>query len=182
MIIAITGRKFSGKDTSVSVIRSIIKDEARIYHLTFAKPIKQASMALFNLTEQDLNDPIAKEMRLSGQEWSPREIMQKLGTAVRETFGQDFFINHVLSLINSITNNDDKIIIVSDVRYDREAQFLKDKGAIVVKIKRDKYESGTDTHTSESGIDPKYVDFVIENNGTIEELKEKWKEFIDMHI
>jgi hypothetical protein len=57
---------------------------------------------------------------------------------------------------------------MADVRFDNEAEWIKDMGGYVFKIDSDRVLETMDNeakaHSSESGINPKYIDFTITNN------------------
>ena len=77
--------------------------------------------------------------------------------------------------------------IITDVRFPNEAQAIKDRGGIVIRVKRPldrlgnsklpklKHTSVTQ-HPSETALDDYDFDYVIENEGSIEELVEKVKQ------
>jgi hypothetical protein len=66
------------------------------------------------------------------------------------------------------------VIFVPDVRFDNEASLIQELGGVIVKINRDS-EQG-DGHASEAGISGRLVDYVIDNNGTLEDLEQQAKE------
>lgn len=80
------------------------------------------------------------------------------------------------------TNNlkDNKNYFCADLRYENEARILKEKGFILVKVNRlDRPIDRDPNHPSEIGLDNfNGWDFVIENNGTIEDLHKKIDEII----
>ena len=63
-----------------------------------------------------------------------------------------------------------------DVRFDNEAAAIKKLGGIIVEIESTKTSTRINTkagiagHSSEDGIDLKYVDYIIENNGSLRKL------------
>ena len=69
--------------------------------------------------------------------------------------------------------------IITDVRFPNEAQAIKDRGGIVIRVNR--YDENgmpyktLNNHPSETALDNYKFDEVIENNGSIEELIEKVK-------
>ena len=67
--------------------------------------------------------------------------------------------------------------IITDLRYKNEAKFIKNKSGILIRVNR-----GIDkknTHISERDLDDyKEWDYIIDNNGTIEELIDKVKEIL----
>ena len=77
--------------------------------------------------------------------------------------------------------------IITDVRFPNEAQAIKDRGGIVIRVKRPldrlgnsklpklKHTSVTQ-HPSETALDDYDFDYVIENEGSIDELIQKIKQ------
>lgn len=69
------------------------------------------------------------------------------------------------------------VVICDDVRFNNEAATIKEMGGIVVKLTSNRADDRIDTkagiaaHASEAGISDKYVDFIIENNGTLGEFE-----------
>lgn len=60
-------------------------------------------------------------------------------------------------------------LIISDVRFDNEAQAIKDKGGFIIEIERD--VDSTDSHASEKRLSDSMIDFVVINDGTLEEFE-----------
>ena len=69
---------------------------------------------------------------------------------------------------NSAPNS---IWVVTDLRFDNEYALLKKLSAVIVKVTRPNYHY--DGHITERGFDDTLVDYVIDNNGTLEDLKSK---------
>ena len=92
MIIGITGKAGSGKDT---VADYLVKNHDFI-KLSFAGILKQGMQILFNLSDDQLHHPLVKEKIDPRWGKSPRELMQWLGTDIlRKNIRQDFFIVHL---------------------------------------------------------------------------------------
>ncbi|MHC8306786.1 deoxynucleotide monophosphate kinase family protein [Pseudomonas sp. PB3P13] len=70
------------------------------------------------------------------------------------------------------------IVVIKDIRYENEAEFWRNHNGIIWHITR-KNAAAVNYHSSEEGIDVRKGDVVIENNGTLDELREKtertWK-------
>jgi len=70
--------------------------------------------------------------------------------------------------------------IITDVRFPNEAQAIKDRGGIVIRVNR--YDENgmpyktLNNHPSETALDEYEFDHVIDNDGSIEELVEKVKQ------
>lgn len=65
--------------------------------------------------------------------------------------------------------------IITDTRFPNEAEAIKERGGIVIRVNRksDRDNSDINRHPSETGLDNWNFDYVIDNNGTIEDLIEK---------
>lgn len=119
---------------------------------------------------------------------SPRLVMQFIGTeGARDLIHPNIWVNALFATYKPIGDNllegevrkvreEDLIYpkwIIPDTRFDNEAQAIKDRGGIIIKVQRD--VDTTDTHASEKGVSDKYVDIVIDNNGSMEDLVEEVK-------
>jgi len=103
--------------------------------------------------------------------------LQWLGTDILRThINQDFFVMNMKQRIDQSKAN---CIIISDVRFDNEAEFIKSLGGKIIKIERDVTDksknSGKTTehshHITEKGISPHLIDAIIQNNSSIEEFQ-----------
>jgi len=96
---------------------------------------------------------------------TPRQILQQLGTEVGRQIHPSAWVN---ALFVDYTSKNHNKWIISDVRFPDEAQAIKDRGGILIKVNRD---TDDDQHESETALDG-YTgwDYVIDNNGSIEGL------------
>ena len=67
--------------------------------------------------------------------------------------------------------------IITDMRFLNEMEAVKKKDGITIRVNRNLEES-KDQHESETELDNAEFDYVIDNNGTIEELIEKVREIL----
>lgn len=172
ILIGITGRAGSGKDTVAEHLREAYGFEP----MAFADPLKEAASAMFNVPLWYFHDRDLKEVILPEWEMSPRHMAQRLGTeAVRGTFGQDFWIKRWIQEYHTIPTGID--IVVTDVRFNNEAQAIRDMGGLVLHISRPgevALDSSAAVHASEAGVS--YFssrDKTIINDGTIGDLYRK---------
>jgi hypothetical protein len=133
-----------------------------------------------------------------GKEFSPRLALQLMGTeAGRNVFHKDIW---VISLLNRSKGKD---VVVTDVRFQNEIKFIQDNGGIVIRVKRGdepvwyqdalNVKAGTKNmsyslsknnlkqlgiHQSETDWIGSDFDYVIENNGTINDLGNKVNELL----
>jgi hypothetical protein len=100
---------------------------------------------------------------------TPRTLLQLLGTECgRQIIHPNIWVNALFADYDTSSNYDFNWII-TDVRFPNEVQAIKDKGGIVIKINRD--SDVVDNHSSETALD-NYdgFDFVVDNNGSIDDL------------
>ena len=129
---------------------------------------------------------------------TPRKLLQLLGTECgRQIIHPNIWVNALFAdykpknapyntmadLLedrhHGLLNNPNWII--TDVRFPNEAQAIKDRGGIVIRVNRLDVDKFTDNfpqtlHPSETALDGYEFDHVIDNNGSIKELVEKVKQ------
>ena len=121
---------------------------------------EKLSDSKFNKLVKQL-DPSLTEANLS-----LRQLLQYFGTEIM----QKYFGKRVW--INSTMQNRSEYTIISDLRFIEEYNAVKEKKGVVIYINRPNYEFGQ--HASEREMkelleNDKY-DFIIDNNGSIEDL------------
>jgi hypothetical protein len=189
MIIGISGKIGSGKDT-LSIVINYLADksapdsfnrweqpleEYTYKNKKYAENLKCMVCFLIGCNRIDLEDREFKEKEL-GEEWdglTPRKILQLLGTeAGREIIHPNIWVNSLFADYTTDSN-----WVITDVRFPNEAQAIKDRGGIVIRIERPGGESHCGgAHASETALDDYDFDIVINNDGTIDELIDKVKQ------
>ena len=140
ILIGLIGYKQSGKDTFADylVTHYGFKKHA------FAQPVKQICQIMFHLNPDQLHDPHQKEVMDPRWQLSPRQMMQKVGTdMVRTMMGDDFWVRHM----NTKLSSEEGRVIVSDVRFQNEAELIRHRNGILIRIVSE--EQSLDTHPSE---------------------------------
>lgn len=176
-VIALTGHKGAGKDTIAALIYDLIGSSVRT--IAFADPIKIQIMKFFDLAnthQYDLFKRTDVEYQLSDHlkhSVSGRHIVREIGMLMRsyDTFQ---FTEYVKDEIRQDPNS---VWIITDLRFDNEYLLVKSFGGKIVKVYRPG-ENHKDMHITERGFDDELCDYTIENDGTIEELKEKVTELL----
>lgn len=180
ILIGITGRAGAGKDTLAEMLdmefyNTIPKSITGIK--SFAAPLKTAAAILFDLTIYHTLDRELKETPMPEHNGlCPRQMLQKLGSAVRKEFGGSPFIN---LMKNRIDEAKEDVIIIPDVRYQNEAEFIlsyTDSMLIVIDRPGTVDTTKFNTHESEDGLcipDLKCPDKIyhINNDRGLEDLK-----------
>lgn len=166
-IIGITGLKQSGKDT----VAEYLQENYNYRIFRFADPIKEMIISLlfhmnFSPNEIKLYVEQKKEITIPGLESSYRQLAQGIGTSWgREMINRNVWVN----ILNQVSFKYDKVVI-SDIRFNNEAAWIKNKNEnnIIIKIIRNRIV--IDNHISESGINEQYIDKIIINDGKLSSL------------
>lgn len=157
-IIGIAGKAHAGKDTVANLLLSLIQVPPYIYH--FADPIKQHLCDLLKLDIRYFNDTTLKES-VYKDELTYRMLMQNTGDSFKKIFGEEVFVNLANEYYESINSN--SVLIIPDVRYEYEAEWIKNNSGIMIYV--DNMNSSTtmsNSHSSESKtID---CDIIIHND------------------
>jgi len=171
MIIAFTGKKYSGKDTCSDILVS----KYGFIKKSFAEPVKKACKNIFLLTENQVN---GTEKEVLDGRWgcSPRVIMQKVATELfRDELKKHINIPESIWIYGMrlfLQQNKDKNIVISDLRFPDEAKMIKEFGGVIISLHRNN-DNQPDNHPSENyNI---LGDYCIDNNGDVDTLKENLK-------
>jgi len=166
MIIGVTGRKGAGKNLACEGL-------AGWAIMSFAWPLKQVCGVVFELTDEEMNDPALKEKPIDRWPFeSPRKLLQKVGT---DMFRQHYPEVWVQSLKSRITQCHGKNIAITDVRFGNEAKALREIGAYIVKVIRPSNGDSNDAHPSEIEMDAIEPDASIFNDGSKELLQTRMR-------
>lgn len=165
-VIGLAGLKGSGKSTLATEMTARHR-----YHLVkFAGPLKRMLSSL-GLTHHQIEgvDKETPSWMLCGR--TPREAMQTLGTEWgRECIGADFWVRCWTESVRAL--GVDARVVVDDVRFENEVAAIRSFGGEIWRIERPGLTP--DGHVSETGILALPVDRVIQNDGSIYELRSRF--------
>lgn len=134
--------------------------------LAFADRLKEGCSAI---TGQPLNrfQTGDRDAKIPGFDFSYREFMQLMATeAVRTVFGEDFWVQVLKQQITQLRRKHGfERFVISDVRFDNEARFLRQRKFPVVKINRP--DLPVMDHASEQGVSRTLVTATIDNDSTL---------------
>jgi len=130
------------------------------------------------IEEEYIHRPI-KQTGKPTELFTAREILQFVGTDICRRLIDTY---HVDVLFQRITNSPENWVI-TDARFENERRRLKEEfEAILVRIVRPGKES-LDAHPSENSLgEESEYDYVVENNGTLEELNDKARMFYEESV
>lgn len=181
-IIGLTGRARSGKDTCANFIEEFSEQtDSKVLRLYFSKVLKDACKVLFNLTDEHLHtdkkEEILDNWKLNGEEVSTRKLLQWLGTDIlRNNIDQDFFKKHMFEKIQKGIQENYDFILITDVRFDNEAELITSLGGKIYHIERpNQTKIEHSDHASEKGIKDELIHEKIINDSSLEDFKEKVK-------
>lgn len=163
-IIAFSGKAGSGKDTAANLLK---EDFPEITHLSFAAPLKEMSSHYFPSCDVVKKDPYS------------REILQGLGSFVREQVHEDYWVD---KLIAQIEDKPDALYVITDLRYKNEytaLRFLSPQHEVyIIRLEGRRYEQSDKamSHPSETDLDTVRFTNVYNNTGTLEMLHSYLKE------
>lgn len=167
LLIGLAGHARVGKDT----VARYLAAHLTLISYAFADPLKQALASMFHLTAAQL-EGAEKEQPLPWLGKAPRELMQLLGTE----WGRDLVHSQLWLLLAEqnlqlLAEHDQAMqgVVIRDVRFDNEADWVRSKGGVIFHISRRGIRPANN-HISESGVRHNRGDYVIENDGTLEEL------------
>lgn len=169
----------------------------------FAYKLKQTASLLTGVPVEKFEDQEFKKQEMPDWGMTYREFLQKLGTeAIRDNLHKDVWVKALFADYTPVEFLEDQpnpILapelpnwIITDTRFENEAEAVKAHGGILLRINgkfRTERETRFDSylklqgispieHPSETALDNYPFDYVINNDGSIEELTEKVKEFL----
>lgn len=168
-LIGITGPSGSGKDT----LGNILYHYHGYTQMAFAVPLKKAASAAFGDAEGYFHTQEGKRSINSYWNITRRKMLQDFGETMCQQFGADFWIKRWFMDFTLLRDTDN--IVITDVRKDSEADFIRGLGGVIVTISRQGAGlSGEEAkHLTERGITCKSRDVLLRNNGSLEDLKHK---------
>jgi hypothetical protein len=184
MIIGISGKLYSGKDTLAGLLVKEFSTMNVSFQLkSFAYKLKKVGAYLTNTPEEWWFTQEGKQMLLTEWGMTIGQFQQKLGTeAMRNSIHQEGWI---LSLMSDYGPREDWI--VTDVRFPNEAEAIKKTGGVLIRIEGDPTGSRKTSkrdlnHPSETSLD-QYgkFDYMILNSLPISSLELQAKN-IALHL
>lgn len=185
MLIGISGKKQTGKDTICKIIKAldiwnrygdgdmltfvkmILKYNNFISGIwckhAFADKLKQVLAVILNVRVEAFEDNLFKISnseisKPEGGYYTNRELLQRFGTEVGRNISPTLWVDTLFS-----NYTDDDYWIITDVRFPSEAKAIKDRGGILIRVNRN--TGFTDNHPSETALDDYHDwDYRIDND------------------
>ena len=186
MIIGISGKAGSGKDTAAKMLEVLYanpdisyedfankryKNFTDILIVHFADALKETAQVLFRLGEWETNTQEGKKTTINWIGKTVRELLQEVGQGLRDAIDPNLWIKALFANTEDWSN-----YIIADVRYPNELEAIKERDGVLIRI--DRNGAGAGNHSSETALDDyNDWDIHIENNGSLESLFEAMRIF-----
>lgn len=162
-IIGLLGRSRSGKDTISDYIIANYPFHT-IEKKRLAQPIKDAVCALYGFKTEQVEgsdkDTVDSKIGIS-----PRAAMVYITNHVMEIMGREFFSKRLFRSADQSSSP----IIIPDVRYEHDIDYIRSRGGVVIKVSR-LHSEEVPRYEWEDPIDTLEGDVDVHNDGCIEEL------------
>lgn len=169
-LIGLTGYADTGKDT----VREILEDQHGFGGFAFADPIRAMLRELLTSSGIDdacMDDRALKEAVIQALGVSYRQLAQTLGTEWGRNLQSDFWLRIASAYVTDLEWAGNTHFVVSDVRFPNEAEWVRSRGGVIWCVRREQAQA-VRPHISESGVDSIKADWTINNNGSLDDLRE----------
>lgn len=172
MLIGLCGPAGAGKNTVAELL--IDSDRCSFHQLAFAEPLYECISVITGISPAGLQKRSVKETVIPWIGKSPRQMLQSLGTEWgREMIHPEIWIRITMERATPHLAVG-RSVVVTDVRFDNEAQAIIDAGGEVWKVARPGWrclDAGTSGHQSEAGVSEHLIARTIDNSGSLDDLR-----------
>ncbi|VBI24437.1 deoxynucleotide monophosphate kinase family protein [Burkholderia pseudomallei] len=163
-MIGIAGRASAGKDT----IGNYLVEHHNYGQVSFAEPLRQFVCKLVGIDRRALD--FVKEDPVPWLGKSPRQMLQTLGTEWgRMLVNENIWVLVAMDEARRLQRHSGKSAVITDVRFDNEADAIRQRGGRIIHVARPD-ALAVASHVSEAGVTREPADFVIVNDGTLDDL------------
>lgn len=172
-VIVISGKARAGKDTTMMFMKEIFEKYGKdVINLQYSSSIKEYAK---KISDWD-----------GSEDTKPRELLQALGTEIiREKIDEEFFIKRMIQDVQVYCYFYD-IVIISDARLKLEIERIREtfNDVISVNIERPLFDNNLNvnekSHRTEVDLDNySGYDYVLINDGSLDDLKDKVVNLVD---
>lgn len=184
-VVGVCGYKRSGKDS----IADRLCEKAGYHKMRLSDPLKNICKTLFGFSSEQLESDL-KEVVDERWNATPRHIMQFVGTEIMQfkmqeisdKFNRQFWITKLIQDMEKDSHKWQRVVI-PDIRFKHEHDLLKqifgDRYVLVKVILADhELNKQDDKHVSETEWESLHHDYLVQNNGTLQELYKKVDELV----
>lgn len=175
-IVLISGKAQHGKDTVAQILKTILEEklvDSRVLISHYADLLKYICEKFF---------------RWNGEkDEQGRALLQYVGTDIIRKDNPNLWVDFMCMMLKYCRDKWDYVII-PDCRFPNEIERLQSVDANIfhLRVVRDKFESplskAQQCHISETALDNTEPDCFLCNNGSLSELGETVREFVDYYL
>lgn len=170
-VFSISGKAQNGKDTFAIFAKEYLENKNyKVLICHYGDLVKYTCQTFFNWN--GIKDKLG------------RTILQKVGTDnIRSRF-PNFWVEYIAKILY-IFNDEWDYVLIPDTRFPNEINVLNDFSLNVksIKIDRPNFDNGLTkkqkNHISETALDNYKFDYIIKNDGNLNDFKSKVFEFFD---
>jgi hypothetical protein len=166
-----------------------------VQRLALADHLKWLAMKTWGFTFEQVFGDELKEVVDPRWGLTPRYCLQRLGTEVGRNIHKETWVRKAFDTIDRASQGErvcwadlenrcfsDETVFhaaaaskwyIPDIRFKDEADAVKARGGLVIKVVRPGLDRPKDTHASETGIEEIAGDYLIVNDGTLLDLEAK---------
>lgn len=172
MLIGLCGPAGAGKNTVAEFLTDA--DGGGFVQFAFADPLYQCVSTITGFSVSQLQDRAVKEAVIPWLGKSPRQMLQSMGTEWgRDSVHPEIWIRIAMERAGQHMAVG-RGVVITDVRFDNEAQAVIAAGGEVWKVVRPGWRCLADdaaTHQSEAGVSDHLIARTIDNSGTLDDLR-----------
>jgi hypothetical protein len=168
-IFLVSGKAQHGKDTFANILHEDLEERGfRVLTTHYADLLKYICKTFFNWNGE--------------KDEKGRQILQYVGTDVVRKECPDYWVHFIIDILNLFGDNWDYVII-PDTRFPNEIDAIKEyyPTAEHIRVIRPEFVSSLTAeqlaHPSEVALDNVVPDYIFENDGTIESMRIKVKDW-----
>lgn len=201
-IIALSGPKYSGKDTAASSLlglRSLPEKREFVFcRMPFAAGVKNICQEVFGWDPHLLEDPVLKETpTVDWPHTEPRWPMMDIANWMRDKYGGDVWVRRNARRINEIhTSRPYWAYVITDWRFPEETEWLQSLGSSALKVYVQRDEAEAKLHAAQQGgnemaLNPSEMhyantkaaaDIILDNNGAIHIMQNNMMQEVRKHF
>lgn len=181
-VLGLNGPIGCGKDTAAEAL-----EPHGFTRMSFADPLRVAGAMTYGVPLRYFTDRQLKESPLPGSKMTPRRVLQLMGTEVCRVIHESLWVKRMLlrsasamhDLAGYSRNHPERIsasggvkVVIADVRFQNEADFVRSVGGRVVRIARPQLSEelaktvNGNGHVSEAGVSQHPTDILLVNVGS----------------
>lgn len=190
MIIALSGKSRVGKDTTAVILKDLLGEDCQC--IAYADYLKEIIMNCFGLSLEEVYGSLKEECieglpirtrsgNIISHNWTPRKLLQYLGTDIFRTIDPDCWLNVVKNKV--LREKQFSNYIITDSRFPNEISWVLEAGGIHIRIDRaNKDFVGGADHVSENSL-PEFIEgpnsFLIHNDKDLTYLSNELVEILN---